>query len=303
MRAVIFDWDLTLWNSWDIHLRLMQRTALELGVTPPDAGEIAAEFHRPFHPHLLWFFGSAPDAWPELDGIVAVYMSHYHRMAGHRNYLYPGAASLLRALRRWGIRVGVVSDKLIEFGKAELAQSGLAAMVEAASFKTDARPFKPAPAGLLDVLQRLDVAPADALYVGDAPQDVRCAQAAGAQSAAALWAAIDADATLAAAPRYRLHRPHQVMAVIAAANGHTAASPWRRHLPWPWQPDADNPADDQDVGVNPADVTAPDATEPAGVWQYWPLSTRWRGHSDALALPADVANPVAPLAVRGSDAQ
>ena len=27
LKAVVFDWDLTLWNSWDIHMSLMQQTA------------------------------------------------------------------------------------------------------------------------------------------------------------------------------------------------------------------------------------------------------------------------------------
>ena len=32
MQAVVFDWDLTLWNSWGIHLGLMESTAMELGM-------------------------------------------------------------------------------------------------------------------------------------------------------------------------------------------------------------------------------------------------------------------------------
>ena len=98
MRAVIFDWDLTLWNSWDIHLWLMERTGFDLGIIPPGAEAVAAEFHRPFHQHLLWFFGSTPDSQGELDTIVAAYLHHYHAIVGHRNYLYPGVASLLRGL-------------------------------------------------------------------------------------------------------------------------------------------------------------------------------------------------------------
>ena len=295
MQAVIFDWDLTLWNSWGIHLFLMESTGRELGVPAPDARAVAAEFHRPFRQHLLWFFGSAPDAEQEIDGILDAYLANYDRIIGHRNYLYPGVTTLLGALKRRGIRIGIVSDKITDFGDAELRQSGLEELVDSTSFKTDARPFKPDPAGLHQVMQELGVDPSDAMYVGDAPQDIRCARAAGAVSAAAMWATIDVDAILAQTPDYRLHRPHQVMAVVADSNGYTGSNPWLRHLPWPWRPDADNPADDEDATFDA--VVSPGEGEPKDIWQYWPMSALWRGHSGELALPPDIANPVAPLSL------
>ncbi len=296
MRAVIFDWDLTLWDSWGIHLRLMQQTAADLGRAEPSGADIAAEFHRPFRQHLVRFFGSSPDADSEADAILDAYLAHYYRIARHRNYLYPGAASLLRALRRRDIRVGILSDKQARFGMAELEQSGLADLVDYANFKTDARPYKPAPEGLRQTLNELAVSPAEAMYVGDAPQDIACARDAGAIAAAALWATIDYDAVLAQGPAYRLHRPHQVMAVVDQANGADGSNPWVKRLPWPWRPDADNPADDQDaIPAQPDSGYTEPAPEPP---QFWPMAARWRGRSGDLRLPAEKANPVAPLSLR-----
>ena len=298
MRAVIFDWDLTLWNSWDIHLLLMEGTAADLGVAPPSAAEIAAEFHRPFLRHLLLFLGSRPDADDEMPGIEAAYLRRYYRIAGHRNYLYPGVASLLRVLKRRGIRIGILSDKRPEFGLLELERSGLASLVDYADFKTDARPYKPHPAGLRNVLAALAVAAGDAVYVGDAPQDMAGARAAGVAAAAALWATIDRDAVMELQPDYALQRPHQVMAMLADTGGDDGANPWLRQLPGPWRPDGDHPADDEDAA--PASPAESLAAEPAGAaWEFWPLSARWGGRSGELALPPDTANPVAPLALRG----
>ena len=299
MRAVIFDWDLTLWNSWGIHLMLMERTAVDLGLTPPTAGQVAAEFHRPFRQHLLWFFGTHPDAEDELDRILESYLGHYHGNVGLRNYLFPGAASLLRGLQRRGIRIGVLSDKIPYFGDEELVQSGLAPLVEYADFKTDDRPYKPAPDGLVRVLNAMNLSPEDAMYVGDGPQDVICAHSVGVVSAAAMWATIDRDAVLAQQPEYRLHRPHQVMAVVAEANGYADTDPWRRHLPWPWRPNADNPADDQD-DLTATGSPAAYAEPPRANWQFWPHLEGWQGRTSELALPPEVANPIAPLNLRGS---
>ena len=297
VRAVVFDWDLTLWDSWGIHLRLMENTAADLGVVSPSAEAVAAEFHRPFRQHLLWFFGSRPDADHEADAILDAYLAHYYRIAGHRNYLYPGAASLLRALRRRNIRIGILSDKQTRFGLPELEQSGLVGLVDCANFKTDARPYKPAPDGLQTVLAELGATQEETLYVGDGPQDMACAHAVGVTAAAAMWATIDREAILAQQPVYRLHRPHQVMAVVAEANGYVGSDAWVRHLPWPWRPDADNPEDDQDAtATQPATIQSYAEPEP-GAAQSWPMASQWRGRTGELALPPDAANPVAPLSL------
>ena len=263
----------------------------------PSAADIAAEFHRPFRQHLVWFFGSSPDADGEADAILDAYLAHYYRMAGHRNYLYPGAASLLRALHRRGIRIGILSDKQARFGMPELEQSGLAGLVDYANFKTDARPYKPDPEGLRQTLRELSVSPGEAMYVGDGPQDMACAREAGATAAAAMWATIDYDAIVAQEPAYRLHRPHQVMAVVDEANGYDRGDAWLRHLPWPWRPDADNPHDDQDaVSAESGGSYAEPDPAPS---QFWPMAARWRGRGGELRLPPEEANPVAPLSLRG----
>ena len=293
MKAVIFDWDLTLWNSWGIHLGLMESTAAELGMTPPSAESVAAEFHRPFHQHLLWFFGSNPEAQSELERILPIYLSHYHAIDGHHRYLYPGVRSLLNAFSRREIRIGILSDKIPYFGEIELRESGLAPLVDYANFKTDARPYKPAPDGLLDVLETMAVDPADAMYVGDGPQDIVCAHSVGATSVAALWATIDQEAILAEKPTHRVYRPHQVLAVVAEANGYRGSDTWRRHLPWPWRPDADNPDDDHDAGLEGVPGAVGDVDRPAQL--SWPLADRWRGRTTDLALPPSDANPIAPL--------
>ena len=48
LKAVVFDWDLTLWNSWDTHLELLRQTADALGAPRPEVGEVAARYSMPF---------------------------------------------------------------------------------------------------------------------------------------------------------------------------------------------------------------------------------------------------------------
>ena len=223
-RAVIFDWDLTLWNSLDIHLLLMAQTARALGIPPPSPDAVAADYHRPFLRHLLHFFGSRPDAEDEIPAIEAAYLQHYYALAPRRNCLYPGIASLLRMLKRHGIPIGILSDKRAAFGAPELAQSGIADLVDCATFQTGAHPYKPHPAGLRHTLALLHTAPANALYIGDAPHDIACARNAGATPVAALWAALDRRALLESHPDYALDHPNQLLAALADLDNRPAAA-------------------------------------------------------------------------------
>lgn len=146
------------------------------------------------------------------------------------------------------------------------------------------------------MLNGLGINPEDAMYVGDGPQDVACARSVGAASGAALWSAIDPDATLEQGPSYRLHRPHQVLAAVATAKGASGSDPWVRHLPWPWRPDADNPQDDQDLGIVTADYNR---AEPDSIpWTSWPMGSQWGGRTEELAQLPSEANPIAPLSLR-----
>lgn len=80
LKAVVFDWDLTLWNSWDIHMSLMQQTASDLGYPHPNAADLAKEYSRPFLEHLAWFFPG--DQEKVVDTYMAIITPPFGRSVG-----------------------------------------------------------------------------------------------------------------------------------------------------------------------------------------------------------------------------
>lgn len=205
MRAIVFDWDLTLWNSWDLHLRLMHQTADALELSRPDTAEVARQFSRPFAQHLEWFFGA------EQQKVLDTYLGFYRESISQGAGLYPGVKEMLTELGNRAYRLAVFSDKRLVFGEPELAQSGVAGLFDYALFLADGRPYKPDPEGLFQVLNALGSSPSDTLYVGDSRQDVECAHRAGVNSGAALWASIDREQLLAPGPHYRWERVDQIL--------------------------------------------------------------------------------------------
>jgi phosphoglycolate phosphatase len=207
-RAIIFDWDLTLWNSWDIHRWLMERTAEALGVEAPTAEAIAREFHRPFLEHLAWFLG------PDQQRVIEVYVGLYRDVVGEKGWLYPGIAEALGQLKEQGFRLAIFSDKRHAFGVCELEQTGLKGLLEQTLFLHDGRPYKPDPVGLQQVMRDLQVTPEETLYIGDSHNDVRCAHRAGVRSAAALWGCINREQVLAQEPHLRLETVDHISTLL-----------------------------------------------------------------------------------------
>ncbi len=208
LKAVVFDWDLTLWNSWDIHLSLMNQTADALGYPRPTPADLGREYSRPFLEHLAWFF---PGGQEKVEG---TYMGFYHASVWEERRLYPGVAELLQRLKDNGYRTAILSDKRQVFGVPEFEHSNLGASVDQAIFFTDGMAAKPDPSGLQDLMRSFEVSPSECLFVGDSHRDIECARRAGAWSGAALWATVERERVLAMEPEFRWERVDDVGATL-----------------------------------------------------------------------------------------
>lgn len=112
---------------------------------------------------------------------------HYARPLRESVAALPGAVQTLATLREQGCRLGLISNTIwpAELHLEDLAEVGVLPYLEYTVFSGDAGVWKPSPAIFQHVLHALDVAPHEAVFVGDNPrEDVRGAQAVGMQ---AVW--------------------------------------------------------------------------------------------------------------------
>ena len=98
--------------------------------------------------------------------------------------LLPHASDTLDTLAGRGLRLGVVTSADRQRFHEDLDRLGLADRFEALVAFEDTREKKPHPEGLRLALSRLGIAPGDALYVGDRPEDVAMGKRAGTLTAA-----------------------------------------------------------------------------------------------------------------------
>lgn len=109
---------------------------------------------------------------------VADKLPVYMRAVEQELVIFPGAFELLRACAERGV-VGIVSGALrVEIDFA-LARAGATALVSTIVAAEDVSACKPDPAGYLEALRRLAVAPADVVIIEDSVGGVKAGVAAG----------------------------------------------------------------------------------------------------------------------------
>lgn len=169
--AVLFDWDGTLVDSAEASYRCYVRLFDSYGI-----GFDRTAFERTYSPNWHRTYeavGLARERWPEAD---QRWLEHY---CAEETRLVPGARESLRRLEQAGIVQGIVTSGDRSRVARELSALEVEAFFRAVVYGGDARNRKPHPEALLIALERLAVVPGRAAYVGDSPEDVEMARAAG----------------------------------------------------------------------------------------------------------------------------
>jgi HAD superfamily hydrolase (TIGR01549 family) len=174
LRAVLFDWDGTLVDSAEKTFACYVRVFAAYGISFDHAA-----FERTYSPD--WYrtyleVGLAREHWAEAD---ARWLSCY---ATERSPLLAGARETLERLARAGLVLGIVSSGDGSRVRREIGDLGLAPFFGTVVCGGETASRKPHPEPLLLALERIGIARAEAAYVGDSPEDVAMAKAAGVES-------------------------------------------------------------------------------------------------------------------------
>lgn len=174
VRAVLFDFDGTLGDSYPAIAASVNHLRAGRGLPPLPTDEVRRFVGRG-PAYLLQH--TVPGA--EVESAIAAYRAHHVTIMREGTQLLPGAEAALAELHRSGLRLGVCSNKPVDFTRELLDHLRIARLFDTVLGPQDVAEPKPAPDMLLAAMQRLDVSARETLYVGDMVVDITTARAAG----------------------------------------------------------------------------------------------------------------------------
>ena len=183
-RAVLFDFDGTLADTAPDLAAAVNRMLVEQGHET-----LPLERLRPFASAgarglLHAAFGLKPDD-AEYKAMREEFLNLYAESCCRETRLFPGVAELLDELAARELRWGVVTNKSTRFTERILSHLELRPDCVACGDTTPH--LKPHPASLLHAADRLKLAPAACVYLGDDLRDMKAAHAAGMRPIAVDW--------------------------------------------------------------------------------------------------------------------
>jgi phosphoglycolate phosphatase len=173
-RAILFDWDNTLIDSWDAIHDAQNHTLATFGLPIWSLEETRKRVRGSMRDTYPQLFG---ERWREAGEVF------YQRFAAkHLDTVRPlaGSGELLTALQAAGTYLGVVSNKRGDYLREEAERLGWLPLFGKLVGAFDAARDKPAPDPVFMALDGSGIAPGDDVwFVGDADIDLQCAVNAG----------------------------------------------------------------------------------------------------------------------------
>lgn len=227
--AVLFDWGDTL-MQWDPDPGLLEAGhRAGLAAIGREDVSISEHFFEHYEP-LLFVPGAVEELeYPGLvrrllgdfgisvsDAELDAFLEAEHAAWTPARKLGATTHALLEALRRRGLRLGLVSNafdppRLLH---RDLADAGVAERIDAAVFSSETGRRKPHPEIFERALEVLDVEPEDAVFVGDRLyEDVRGAGELGMATVQALWFRADENPD-GAEPDFMAFTPMDVLNIV-----------------------------------------------------------------------------------------
>jgi pyrophosphatase PpaX len=207
-EAVVFDLDGTIVDSVELIIVSFQHAMREVLGKEVSRKESIAYVGRPLREQMVIF---CPE---RADELVTSYREFNHREHDRMLSLYEGILPLLDRLQKAGVKLGLVTSKSRPTTQMAFDLTGIEHYFGSTICSDESPGNKPSPDPILLCLERLEVSPDDAAYVGDSPADIQAARAAGVEAIGVTWGVFDADTLAAEKPGRLVHTIPELAEVL-----------------------------------------------------------------------------------------
>lgn len=211
-QAVIFDLDGTLLNTLG-DLRAATNHALAVrGLAPRSMDEIRRFVGNGIR---LLICRAMPEGTSdaEIDAALEDFKAYYAAHIHDCTVPYDGIPQLLTALRKRGLKVAVLSNK-IDSASQELIEYFFPGKADVVFGEHVGVPRKPDPTSCRMVMQQLDVQQEQVLYVGDSGTDMQTAKNAGLYAVGVTWGFRSREVLTENGADVLVDSPEQILQII-----------------------------------------------------------------------------------------
>jgi phosphoglycolate phosphatase len=169
-KAIIFDWDNTLVNTWPLIQSAIDNTMVKMGKEPWGLKKVKDNIHKSMRESFPAIFG---DKWEEAG---AIYKNSYRATHLDNLEFLPGSLDLINKIQELGILQFVVSNKIGNTLRQEAEKLGVSdkffALIGAGDADDDKPSKKPVELALLG--SDLDPQKDEIWFIGDTIADISC---------------------------------------------------------------------------------------------------------------------------------
>ncbi len=194
--AIIFDLDGTLLDTEPDFTLLLNQLLQQHNLPAVGRDAVRSTVSSGARALVKLGFGLQDDD-PLLATLLDEFLASYARqIAQTRACLFEDVDLLIASLHEAGIPWGIMTNKARRFSEPLLQGFESFATCGSLVCPDDVNAGKPDPAGILRVCNELQVAPAQAVYVGDHPRDIEAARNAGMPGIAVRWGYLPQDSRI-----------------------------------------------------------------------------------------------------------
>lgn len=178
LSAVFFDFDGTLADTAPDLGHALNRQRTNRGLDPLPIEQIRTQASAGARGLLGLGFSIKPEdpGYPEMR---EEFLEFYTQRLCHETCLFPGVETLLEQLNLRGMPWGIVTNKPARFTYPLIEQLGLQQGVASIVCGDEVAHTKPHPEPLLIACDKINVSPAECIYLGDDLRDVKASLSAG----------------------------------------------------------------------------------------------------------------------------
>lgn len=208
-KAVLFDWDGTLYDSIDASFRIYEELFKKYANLDLTCDYFRRTFIVDYHRYYA-MHGIPESKWKEVD---SHWLKRFHEMEGEIG-LFPGMKAVLKEISEKKIKIGLVSNGTGGRIKNEMRENEIYRYFSAIITDDEIKDFKPNPIGVREALKAIGVDARHSIYIGDMLEDVQAGRNAGTSTAAVTWGAHSLERLRPAKPDYVINSPKELLKVL-----------------------------------------------------------------------------------------